>query len=315
MGLPPFSSLLKSRDVEDPVNLWLHRPLAYGLVAAIYRTPITPNQITLLAMLCGFTAGALWFVGTPRLMLVGGALLWTSSILDGADGILARAKQLHSELGRALDGSADMLVAIVTVTAAFYHIWVTHHAVWHLPFMALALLTAVMQIYLYDFYKECYLDSTNPAWDGTTGGIAEVQARLERARAEGASLVTRFAWSSFVGMLTGQTALRNLTNPRGGRAGLKFPVSEETIRLHRRHNYWPMQLWTLVSLCPHTYIMSICGMFDRVDLYLWFRVLPGNAIFLAAIVWQRIATARTLRELEAAGLAPRPVSADPTKPL
>ena len=37
-ALPPFASVLKSREVEDPVNLWLHRPIAYALVAAIYRT-------------------------------------------------------------------------------------------------------------------------------------------------------------------------------------------------------------------------------------------------------------------------------------
>ena len=56
--LPPFSSVLKSREVEDPVNLWLHRPLAYGFVAATFRTPITPNMITVLAVVVGMTAGA-----------------------------------------------------------------------------------------------------------------------------------------------------------------------------------------------------------------------------------------------------------------
>ena len=39
--LPPFASVLKSKEVEDPVNLWLHRPLAYAFVAAVYRTPVT----------------------------------------------------------------------------------------------------------------------------------------------------------------------------------------------------------------------------------------------------------------------------------
>src|SRR4051794_10682989 len=101
--LPPFETVIKSREVEDPVNLWVHRPLAYAFVALVYRTAITPNQITALALLVGFAAAGCWFVGTPALMLAGGCLLWASAILDGADGILARAKQMFSDTGRALD--------------------------------------------------------------------------------------------------------------------------------------------------------------------------------------------------------------------
>ncbi len=304
--LPPFSEVIKSRDVEDPVNLWVHRPLAYGLVALTFRTPVTPNQITLLALLMGITAGVLWFIGTPTLMIVGGALLWTSSILDGADGILARAKQLFSDFGRALDGSADMIVAMVTVAGAFYHIWSQLGVVAHLPLMAVALITAVMQINLYDFYKECYLNSTNPRWDGRTPGRADAEARLRRAQADGAPFLVRFAWSSMAGMLAWQDRLRRLTNPRADRTGLRFVVNAETVAISRAHGYGPMQLWTLVSLCPHTYLMSICGMADRLDLYMWWRVVGGNALFLAAILWQRAATARTLQALGAAGLSPVP---------
>src|SRR5262245_59422827 len=113
--LPPFETVLKSRAVEDPVNLWVHRPLAYAFVALVFRTSITPNQITLLALLVGFAASACWFIGTPDMMFWGGALLWSSAILDGADGILARAKQLFSDLGRALDGAADMIVAAASL--------------------------------------------------------------------------------------------------------------------------------------------------------------------------------------------------------
>jgi hypothetical protein len=34
---------------------------------------------------------------------------------------------------RALDGSADALVAVFTVFPAFYNIWVTYHNPYHLP--------------------------------------------------------------------------------------------------------------------------------------------------------------------------------------
>ncbi len=292
--LPPFSSVLKSRDVEDPVNLWLHRPLAYAIVAALYQTPVTPNQITLASMIIGIAAGVCWLVGGPWLVILGGALLWASSILDGADGILARAKQIQSDVGRALDGTADAVVAAVTVFAAFVHIWREHQQLLHLPLMFIALTTAVVQIYLYDYYKEIYLRATTPG--RSAGRETPETVALRRDRCDFA--VTRFALNSHLTILTAQLRLARLTNPTS--LGLDpSPVTAASARLFRRYNYMPMQLWALISLCPHTYLIALAAIFQRLDLYLWFRVFGGNAIFLVALVWQKLATARTIGALEA----------------
>src|SRR5262245_47321459 len=137
--LPPFATVLKSREVEDSVNLWVHRPLAYAIVALIYRTPITPNQITLLALSVGFVSAGCIFGGTPAAMGAGGCLLWSSAILDGADGILARAKRMFSDAGRALEGVCDAIVAAVTVAAGYYHLWLQWHSPLQVAFMPFAL--------------------------------------------------------------------------------------------------------------------------------------------------------------------------------
>ena len=113
---PPFSSVVKPNDVEDPINRYVHRTLAYLFVRSIFRTSITPNMITLSALVIGFAAGCAFIWGTPTAMFLGGAGLWAAAILDGADGILARAKNLHSEFGRAMDGAGDALVAVFTVS-------------------------------------------------------------------------------------------------------------------------------------------------------------------------------------------------------
>ncbi|MDH5675201.1 MAG: CDP-alcohol phosphatidyltransferase family protein [Myxococcales bacterium] len=305
-ALPPFASVLKSRAVEDPINLWLHRPLAYGLVALIYRTPITPNQITLLAMLVGIAAGACWLEGSPTMMVWGGVLLWSSAILDGADGILARAKQLFSELGRSLDGSADAVVAAATVVPAFYHIWVKHHDASYLLLAVPTVVSAVLHIELYDYYKESFLQRTRPDWDGQPERLSEVEARGPALRAQGAPWIHRFATEMYIGLVRGQTRLVRLLDPIGLRGQLSFRVSAETVASYARHNRGPIRLWAMISLAPHSYTMAICGMFDRLELYLWLRLLLGNALFIAVVLWQRRASRRTLAELEALGLAPEP---------
>jgi hypothetical protein len=45
-------------------------------------------------------------------------------------------------------------------------------------------------------------------------------------------------------------------------------------------------------------------MFDRLDIYLWYNVLGGNALFIWALIWQRAATRRTVAALAAENLAP-----------
>lgn len=61
-----------------------------------------------------------------------------------------------------------------------------------------------------------------------------------------------------------------------------------------------MRLWALTSLAPHSYLMAICAMLNRLDIYLFIRVFVMNGIFVIAAVWQRHATHRTIEELSGA---------------
>lgn len=306
--LPPFETVLKSREVEDPVNLWVHRPLAYAFVALVYRTRITPNQITALALVVGFAAAGCWMVGTPAMMLTGGCLLWASAILDGADGILARAKQMFSDAGRALDGFADAMVAAVTVGVGYWHLWGQYHDLAQVAMMPIALLTAIVHVYSYDYYKEAYLQHTNPKWNGEPERVSDVQARVDRLKAEGASLPLVISSRTHVDLLANQQKVVRLTNPAASRAHLTFPVSEKSVAIYRKYNAGPMQLWAAISLAPHSYLISICAMFDRLDVYLWLRGVVANVLFVIVLLWQRRATRRTLEALSDAGLAPVPAA-------
>ncbi len=306
--LPPFSSLLKSREVEDPVNLYVHRPLAYGFVRLVHRTAITPNQVTLLAMLVGLVAGAMWVWGTPAAMVAGGVLLWASAILDGADGILARAKNMQSEFGRALDGSADMIVAIATVFPGFYHLWAKEQDPLELLLMVPAIGLTVLHIYLYDYYKESYLLMTRLDRRNEVMDVDEVEQRLAKLERDRAPLVWRWAVKNLLDLSRGQRTVVRLTNPAASRDGYRYVRNEETARIWREHNTGPMRLWAFVSLCPHTYIMAICGMADRLDVYLWLRLVLMNAVFVVVLLWQRRASEKTLRELTQIGAAPVPAA-------
>src|SRR5512140_1315505 len=71
---------LKPLAVEEPVDVWIHRPLAYLLTKALYPTPISPNLVTLVSILFGVFGGACFFVSFPHHMLLGGLAIFLSAI-------------------------------------------------------------------------------------------------------------------------------------------------------------------------------------------------------------------------------------------
>lgn len=92
------------------IDLWLNRPLAGLLVKAVYHTRITPNQLTVVSLVFGLGAAALFAIGRAEGFIWGGILLQISSVFDSADGMLARSRQETSRFGAYLDLLFDRFV-------------------------------------------------------------------------------------------------------------------------------------------------------------------------------------------------------------
>jgi hypothetical protein len=307
-GLPPFSQLLKSRDVEDPVNLWVHRPLAYAFCKLVFRTPVTPNGITLFAITLGLVAAGCWFDGSRSAMIWGGALLWVSAIMDGADGILARAKNMQSAFGRALDGTADMVVGLSTAVACLWHLFANGADLTMLGLGLGAVALTGFHLNLYDFYKELHLRQTRLDRGGE-GDDAERAAQLKaQADAQHAPWYTRLSMTFYADYNVFQENLIRRTNPLALRLLKGVARNPQSAELYRATNRAPMRLWMAVSLAPHSYLFAIFGMADRLDLYLWLRLTLMNVLFLLGLALQKKATTQTVDAYRAHGWIEDPVA-------
>jgi phosphatidylglycerophosphate synthase len=91
------------------INRYINRPLASLIVRAVYRTRVTPNQLTYLSFAIGLVAAYFFFKGRPSAFVVGGILTEASSVVDCADGMLARARDQMSEFGSYLDLFLDRI--------------------------------------------------------------------------------------------------------------------------------------------------------------------------------------------------------------
>ncbi len=115
----------ETRKKHDQLwNTYVMRPVAAVVVAAIHRTGITPNQVTL-ANLSVFLVAAALLVALPSWTgtLLAIAVLEASYCLDCADGMLARFKKLASKTGHLFDFFTDELKAVLLVGVLAIHTW------------------------------------------------------------------------------------------------------------------------------------------------------------------------------------------------
>ena len=100
-----FCSLQTSH--QGPMDTLVNRHFSLRLTKLLAKTSITPNQLTVLALVLGIVAA--WFIAAfgRTGLLVGAGLIFAQWILDSCDGEIARLKLQFSRLGQWLDNVCD----------------------------------------------------------------------------------------------------------------------------------------------------------------------------------------------------------------
>jgi hypothetical protein len=157
------------------VDEYLHRPIARWLVDLLARTPITPNQVTLVSALFGISAGVVVaLAGTrPRLLVPGGLLLFTSVVFDCCDGQLARRKGMASTYGAILDGIADYAVGLAMGIGGSIYMVTQFGSPWYWLLGLAGIASSAVQSALFDHTKTRYIARVG-------AGYAEREEDLDR---------------------------------------------------------------------------------------------------------------------------------------
>lgn len=101
-----------------PADRYLVRPPASLIVKAVFKTGVTPNQLTLSSFAFALLAGLAYAGGNHAFFALGGCLALVSTIFDAADGMLARAKAMTSRYGAYLDLFLDRIADFVVLAGA-----------------------------------------------------------------------------------------------------------------------------------------------------------------------------------------------------
>jgi len=105
-----------AKDTDGFFARHFDRKISGAISRQLLKTPVTPNQITV--FVTGLGLGAGWLMSQPGYTpkVEGAFLFLLTSILDGCDGEIARAKKMTSKLGGWLDLWGDNVVHV----AVFY---------------------------------------------------------------------------------------------------------------------------------------------------------------------------------------------------
>ena len=103
---PPDGS--RDRRVDDPTNVWVVHLAARMLLPPALKAGISANAVSVAGFAVG-SGAALAYLGwrDPALATLGLLLTVAWLVLDGLDGMIARATGTASALGRFLDGACD----------------------------------------------------------------------------------------------------------------------------------------------------------------------------------------------------------------
>jgi phosphatidylglycerophosphate synthase len=229
----------KPVEVEELVDLRIHRPLAARLIPLLVRTPITPNQVTILSGIIGILAGLCFALGAwrPVMCLVSGVLLFLSVVLDCCDGQLARAKGISSTTGAILDGIADYLVGIALAIGGSYYMAAVFHSAWFWLLGLAGAASSAVQSALFDHAKTRYIALVGGGYSEREEDVARVARNRETARAEGRWGDVLLFWIYERYSKAQHAALRI------------DPVNDPTA--YRKENAGRMRAWTWLGIGTH----------------------------------------------------------------
>ena len=112
-----FERSLKSRETEEPIDMWFYRPLGFQMARMFNWAGFTPNAVTWIGIVLGVMAGICFYFQNLYINLLGMFLLVWANLHDSADGQLARMTGIKTVLGRLLDGLCGDIWFIVIYTA------------------------------------------------------------------------------------------------------------------------------------------------------------------------------------------------------
>jgi hypothetical protein len=247
VGRSSTSTPAKPLEVEELVDQYIHRPLARHVVAFLVRTPITPNQVTVVSGILGVASAVAIGAGAyhREWRLWGALLLFLSVVFDCCDGQLARAKQISSTTGAIVDGVADYIVGVSVALGATYFMVVIGGSRWYWLLGLAGLVSTAVQSALFDHTKTRYIARVGGGYSEREEDVDRVTSQRVRAWNEGRYREAMLFWVYE-------------RYSRAQHAALAIPPVADP-SAYRAANARRMRAWTFLGIGTHLALAYLLG--------------------------------------------------------
>lgn len=287
--LQQYKDSLKTVEAEEVFDLIIYRPLAFIFVKITYPLDfLTPNLVSSIAMLFGVAAGVMFGFGTYQFLVYGAVLYFLCNVFDCADGQIARLKHNGTKVGRIVDGFIDYIVSTAVfigigiglssqVSLEKISLWgnVLHMnpALYVWIITILAGVSSAVQAFLFDFYRNRFLEVVYDRFSPLEDEIEEYRQELERVDREPDK--AGFLDSFLISVYLKYTALQLKIHP-------KKPKSEKEIKPNPKiyfiQNRLLLRLWSFIGSTTHITLCIVSALTGNLEFFLLLCILPLNLL-------------------------------------
>lgn len=279
--LSEYKSTIKGFYVEEIMDLVFYRPISFFLVKLCYPYPITPNQLSVLAMSLGLAAGLLFALGSYESFIIGGLLFAVANVIDCSDGMLARLKKNGTLTGRIVDGVVDYVVSIslyVGLAVGLQNaIELDLIELRFSPFLLCAIAGAsnIISSGVTDHFRNRYLTYV-------CGKEVLPQVELQSFRREMKKLKKqkgRYLDKFMVWVYIVYTQSQLGHDPK--------PVVRYDAEEYKKYNRWLLLLWNLIGPTTHISVLVVSAILFRPMIFFVYGILFANTwiLILYPIQW------------------------------
>ena len=273
-----YKDSLKSIKAEDPLDLYFYRIISFIFVKIIYRFPVTPNQISVTAMIFGVISGYFFSTATASSYLIAAIFYTLYYLMDCSDGQLARLKKNGTRLGRIIDGISDYVTHIAVYIGLGIGLANQSGDALSSWFVVIVSLVSLMfQAALVDYYRNRYLEYQF----GTTSlygeDLLEFQREYEELKKKGGAYLTRFIYFVYLKYLKVQM----LFISDDAEKQKKFDP-EDFLQKNKKM----IRLWTYMGTSLPITLLIIAAFFNIIFFYFYALVFVLNAYAVILLITQ-----------------------------
>lgn len=278
-----YKKSLKHIEAEEPLDLYFYRIISFLFVKLIHPFPITPNQISIAALVMGIISAIFYAIGNQQAFLIAAIFYAVYYLFDLSDGQVARLKKNGTRLGRIIDGIADY----VTHFSIYIGLGIGLGNELNTWLLLLLTLTCMMvQVILFDFYRNRYLEYALGEVSLYGEDLKQFKNEYEELKNVSGKITEKLIYFLYLKYLAVQRFF--ITKAAKEQKSKKYDTAD-----FLKKNKPMIRLWSLMGSSLHITLLIIMSILNRIDLYLYGILIIINAYAAVMIILQTIIDSKT----------------------